>query len=229
MFRTVLLTALPIVLLGCGGSGDGDSDIDAISNAVDGIARTRQADLHFVNSTSEAVDYHIRNTLSESSLFASTNKATENMDKDVTPYMYRWNVSDNVTVQLGIQDANTKSITAKIENMLIRENADLWVVAWLDDAKSKLFKLSALKRSRSDMAGKYRVRVFSQKDAQIITTASVSINEAKQGVVTPYITVDNCSGDLYFGPENIDICQLEIGKSYLLITDGEELLMAAEE
>ncbi|KMV30831.1 hypothetical protein AB733_09550 [Photobacterium swingsii] len=229
MFRTALLTALPIVLLGCGGSGDGDSGIDAVSNAVDGIARTRQADLHFINSTNEAVDYHIRNTLSEGDLFASTNKATENMDKDVTPYMYRWNVSDNVTIQLGIQDTNTKSIQAEIENMLIRENADLWVVAWLDDAKSKLFKLSTLKRSRSDVAGEYRVRVFSQKDAQIITTSSVSINEAKQGVVTPYITVENCSGDLYFGPESIDICQLEIGKSYLLITDGEELLMAAEE
>ncbi|MDO6496666.1 hypothetical protein [Photobacterium sanguinicancri] len=229
MFRTALITALPILLLGCGGSGDGGSDVDAVSNAVDGVSRTRQADLHFVNTTKEAIDYHIRHTLSEDALFTSTNKATANMDKEVTPYMYRWNVSDNVTVQLGIQDTNSKSIQAEIDTMLISENADLWIVAWLDDAKSKLFKLSSLKRSRSEVAGKYRIRVFSHKDAQIIATSTVTINEAKQGVVTPYMTIENCSGDLYFGAESIDICQLDIGKSYLLITDGEELLMSAEE
>ncbi|OAN17746.1 hypothetical protein A3K86_02160 [Photobacterium jeanii] len=229
MFRTALITALPIFIIGCGGSGDDSSEAAAIGNVVDTVAKTRQADLHFVNTTGDAIDYHIRHTLSEDTLFASTNKVTSNLDTQITPYMYRWNISDTVTVQIGIQDTNTQSITSEIESLLIKENDDRWVIAWLDEGKTEQYKVSSVTRNQSSEAGKYRVRVFSQADAQIITTASISFTDAKQGVVTPYLTVENCNGDLHFGAESIDICQLDIGKSYLLITNGEDLLMAAEE
>jgi len=226
MFRQALIIFLTMLIYACGGSGSSDD----INGAVDEAARVRQADIHLINTASESIDFFIRNEADTDTLFDSSNNVVSNNDKDVSEYTFQWNISDSVKTQIGAWDTNSQTLQTQLDSVVMNDTDKLWGIAWLDEGNGELM-LTTLKRQASDLASKWRVRVLSPKDTQITNSNidDLQTEGATKGVVTPYFTIDSCSSDLFIGAEAVDLCSLEIGKSYLLITDGDVLLVAAEE
>lgn len=241
MFRYALSICLSFSLIGCGGSG-GDDAIEAVIEEVQAVAeidpniadlnRIRSADVLFMNTSLDSMDYFLSSSTSTSLLFDSNNKAITNNNNEITSKSFEWTQTDSIRASLGIQDTNSQTQQAELKSIPIEDTDKWWVIAWRDDGKQQgALKLSALKRQSSTVNSTYRVRVFSQSDTQVINNNLNDLQTiiAAKGTTTKYLTIQSCNGDLFFGAQSVNLCNLDISKSYLLITDGEELLLAAED
>lgn len=242
MFRYALSICLSFSLIGCGGSS-GDDAIEAVIEEVQAVAeidpniadlnRTRSANVQFVNTSLDSMDYFVNSSTSTSLLFDPNNRALTNNNNEITGKSFEWTKTDSIRASLGIQDTNSQTQQAELKSIPIEDTDKWWAIAWRDGGKLQGdLMLTALKRQPSAMNAVYRVRVFSHSDTQVINANPNDIQaiSAVKGIVTKYLTVQSCSDDLRFGIANaINLCNLDISKSYLLITDGENLLLAAEE
>jgi hypothetical protein len=236
MFRYALGICLSFSLVGCGGSSD--DAIEAVIEEVQAVAaidpdiaefnRTRSANVQFINTSLDSMDYFINNSTSTSILFDPNNKVITNNNNEITDKNFEWTQTNSIRANLGIQDTNSQTQQAELKSIPIEETDKWWAIAWRDGGN---LMLTAFKRQPSAVNSVYRVRVFSQLDN--IPILNISNNNqvifATKGIATEYLTVQECNGGLKFSTEDVNLCHLDTGKSYLLITDGENLLLAAEE
>ena len=243
MFRYALSICLSFSLIGCGGSSSDDA-IEAVIEEVQAVAeidpniadlnRTRSANVQFVNTSLDSMDYFVNSSTSTSLLFDPNNRALANNNNEITGKSFEWTKTDSIRASLGIQDTNSQTQQAELKSIPIEDTDKWWAIAWRDGGKLQGgLMLTALKRQPSAMNSVYRVRVFSHSDnipiTNIKTNSDVQIIIAAKGIVTEYLTVQDCDNDLKFSTEVVNLCNLDTGKSYLLITDGSNLLLAAEE
>ncbi|MEH6533421.1 MAG: hypothetical protein V7735_19010 [Photobacterium frigidiphilum] len=241
MFRYALSICLSFSLIGCGGSS-GDDAIEAIIEEVQAVAeidpniadlnRTRSANVQFVNTSLDSMDYFVNSSTSTSLLFDPNNRALTNNNNEITGKSFEWTKTDSIRASLGIQDTNSQTQQAELKSIPIEDTDKWWAIAWRDggDRQDNLM-LTAFKRQPSAVNSVYRVRVFSHSDTQVINTNLNDLRTivAAKGTTTKHLTIQSCNSDLFFGAQSVDLCNLDISKSYLLITDGSNLLLTAEE
>ncbi|WP_083651904.1 hypothetical protein [Photobacterium proteolyticum] len=186
-----------------------------------------QVDIDFVNTANKSVDYFVKQSGGTETLFDPNTQVASNSNSEVASHSVSWSTPTPVVLDIGAWDTNTQSETSESLEVMLNRADKLWAIAWLDNDE---LALSTIRQQPSSQEGKYSVRVFSHSDSRVQVISSViSAIEAKKGQITPYLTLENCSGELFFAAESISLCNLDPGKSYLLVTDGEDLLMAAEE
>ncbi|MGF1684862.1 hypothetical protein [Photobacterium minamisatsumaniensis] len=226
MIRPALTIMASIMLFACGG-GDSSSS-DPVINSMDDIG-VRKIGIDLVNVANESVDFFIKENGSSNALFDDGNKVATNLNNDTNYHAISWTSASAMRIDLGVQDTNTQTNFSQVDDVVLNNSEKLWAIAWLDTDDNEL-KLSTTIEEPSPIEGKYRVRVFSQQDTVINVVASaMSTVQVDKGQFSPHLTIENCSGELYFNTESISICDLDTGKSYLLISDGEDLLLAEEE
>ncbi|MGF1872748.1 hypothetical protein [Photobacterium indicum] len=242
MFRYVLSICLSFSLIGCGGSS-GDDAIEAVIEEVQAVAeidpniadlnRTRSANVQFVNTSLDSMDYFINSSTSTSLLFDPNNRAITNNNNEIISKTFEWTKTDSIRASLGIQDTNSQTQQAELKSITIEDTDKWWAIAWRNGGELQDdLMLTALKRQPSAVNSVYRVRVFSQSDNTQVVNVNpndIQIISATKGIVTKYLTIQSCKDDLSFNAQSVDLCNLDISKSYLLITDGSNLLLTAEE
>ncbi|MGF1715828.1 hypothetical protein L4D08_13185 [Photobacterium chitinilyticum] len=223
MIRPALTIIAVMYITGCGGDSYSEQDLTPESE----LGGPSQVDIDFVNTASKSVDYFVKQTGSADPLFESATKVATNNDTEMARHTISWTTPTPLMLDIGIWDTNTQSETGESLEVMLSRSDKLWAIAWPDNDE---LVLSTVKQQPSNQEGKYSVRIFSHTNTrvQVISTAISSI-EAQKGQITPYMTIENCSGELFFATEAISLCSLDPGKSYLLVTDGENLLVAAEE
>ncbi|MGF1759754.1 hypothetical protein L4D76_17810 [Photobacterium sagamiensis] len=240
MLRPVLIF-LTLLITACGGS---DGDTIETNSALDELANERHASVHFVNTANQSVDYFVKETDSSTPLFDDASKvATNNNDKnEINQHPIRWSTPTPLHIDLGIGDTNTQTGKSEITDVLLNNSDSIWAIAWLDadQLDGNQLALSSFTHTPqlSNQEGMYSVRVFTHTTIDIRAIASYSKTEPtlEKGEISNQLTVESCSSGLSFKPgsdsgsdyQSISLCDLDPGKLYLLVTDGNELLIAAE-
>lgn len=225
MIRVALTALSTVFLFACGGGSSSDSPDPTVVTMDEVSVRTIGIDQ--VNISGETVDFYIKESNGGSTLFDSNNKIYSVPDSDSYYHSISWTSATPMTIDVGTQDANTQDKESKQEGILLNNSEKLWAIAWSDNGE---LTLSTDVQNPAPIEDKYRIRVFAIEDTwvQVISTV-VSSTEVKKGNFSSQMILSNCSGELYLGANQRDICDLDIGKSYLLIVDGENVLLAAEE
>ncbi|MBV1839871.1 hypothetical protein [Photobacterium ganghwense] len=225
MIRPALTILTTVLLFGCGGGGS-DGDPTPSVSSMDDIS-VRKAGIDLINIVNESIDFYVKQTSDSSQLFDGNNKVATVLDNDGQYHSISWTTSTPTKVNIGVTDTNSQTFVNQVDDVLLNNSEKLWAVSWADSGD---LMLSTDLHTPSPVAEKYRIRIFTTKDTQVLTLSSaMSTIEVKKGTFSPHMTLDNCNGELYLGANSADVCNLDIGKSYLLVTDGEHLLLAAEE
>ncbi|OLQ74498.1 hypothetical protein BIT28_13870 [Photobacterium proteolyticum] len=223
MIRPALTMCIALYITGCGGDSSSVQELLPESE----LGGSPQVDIDFVNTANKSVDYFVKQSGGTETLFDPNTQVASNSNSEVASHSVSWSTPTPVVLDIGAWDTNTQSETSESLEVMLNRADKLWAIAWLDNDE---LALSTIRQQPSSQEGKYSVRVFSHSDSRVQVISSViSAIEAKKGQITPYLTLENCSGELFFAAESISLCNLDPGKSYLLVTDGEDLLMAAEE
>lgn len=108
------------------------------------------------------------------------------------------------------------------EYLQIRSPLDksLQLVAWTSDGQ---VRLSAFRWESSSQNSIYRIRVLSVTDGVRVTVPALQLNLQK-GVVSEWLSVNNCTGEFQINGKQLDICQATPGQSFLLIVDQQRIL-----
>lgn len=108
------------------------------------------------------------------------------------------------------------------EYLQIRSPLDksLQLVAWTYEGQ---VRLSAFRWESSSKNSIYRIRVLSVTDGVRVTVPPLQLNLQK-GVVSEWLSVNNCTGEFQINGKPLDICQATPGQSFLLIVDQQRIL-----
>lgn len=214
-------TVMSIFLSACGGS-------DKYDKSVDELEQNRSSELVFVNTMDEMVTFYVKNSIKWNKIFDDNHKILDLVKNSSSePNKYTWhddlkNVNLNKSY-FGVQDTNSKVNKAQVEFEL-KNGIDFFVVSW---ESSNEYKISVLEKKPSNTSDVFRIRVFTDSDMSIkINGSDEVVATAKKGEVSSAFTINNCYDSLQVGNNNIDLCQGDIGQSYLVVVDsnGKQLI-----
>lgn len=214
--KTALISSLIIVLSACGGS-------DKYDKSVDELEQNRSSELVFVNTIDEMVTFYVKNSIKWNKIFDDNHKILDLVKNSSSePNKYTWS-DDLNNSYFGVQDTNSKVNKAHVEAEL-KNGIDFFVVSW---ESSNEYKISVLEKKPSNTSDVFRIRVFTDSDMSIkINGSDKVVATAKKGEVSSAFTINNCSDSLQVGNNHIDLCQGNIGQSYLVVVDsnGKQLI-----
>ena len=132
--KVALFIAISFSLLGCGSSAD---------RIVDNIDTTRQAKISFVNALDEMADFHAKVNYLNRDIFDNRQKAKTVIKNEIGNFTFKWIDSATQGSSFGVRDTNTNTKSVKIDTD-IDNNANYWMIAWLDDGN---YQLTGFKKS----------------------------------------------------------------------------------
>ncbi|WP_157037786.1 hypothetical protein [Photobacterium aquae] len=224
MIRPALSLIASVMLIGCGSDSDNTPRPDI--STMDEIS-VRKIGIDLINITDQSIDFYIKENNDNIELFDDGNKVATTLSDDTSYHGISWTSPSPMEINVGISDTNSQTTQAESDDIILNDKEKLWAIAW-DDGDD--ITLSTNTEQPSPIEDKYRIRIFTISDTWVqIISSAISTMEVKAGKFSPHMTIENCSGELYLSANSVDICDLDIGKSYLLIIDGEDLLLAAEE
>ncbi|MBY5945875.1 hypothetical protein [Photobacterium rosenbergii] len=225
MIRVALTTLSTIFLFACGGGSSSDSPEPTVVTMDEVSVRTLGIDL--VNISGAAADFFVKESSGSSPLFDENNKVSSVPDFNSYYHSVSWTTATPMKLDIGTIDTNTQTANALDEDILLNNKEKLWAIAWSDEGD---LTLSTGIQEPSPVEDKYRLRLFAVEDVTVtVNSTAFSVTNLSKGNFSNQLLVDNCNKELILSANQIDICELEIGKSYLLIVDGEDVLLAAEE
>ncbi|MBC7002291.1 hypothetical protein BIZ37_06955 [Photobacterium sp. BZF1] len=225
MIRVALTTLSTLFLFACGGGSSSDSPEPTVVTMDEVSVRTLGIDL--VNISGAAADFFVKESSGSSPLFDENNKVASVLNFSSYYHSVSWTTSTPMKLDIGTTDSNNQTSNSLEEDILLNNREKLWAIAWSDEGK---LTLSTGVQEPSPVEDKYRLRVFATEDVTVtVNSTAFSVTNLSKGNFSNQLLVDNCNKELILSANQIDICELEIGKSYLLIVDGEDVLVAAEE
>ncbi|WP_434341071.1 hypothetical protein [Motilimonas cestriensis] len=201
-----------LVLSGCG------------SDDLKKIIETK-AHFTYINTTDKAVNFYLmRDDVLEDDeqdeLFNGGHQVLSNIgvnESQTYSHTYR---AHQTGVHLGVSDSNTLIKQAKASVNLdfeYKETPKLWVVAWMMGTQ---FKLTYFGKESADQDGVYKVRLFTHSAMPVSLNGSEEVAlTTEQGKVTQALAVTNCASGLEVGGKKIDLCNADLGRSYLVVVD----------
>ena len=214
--RAVLFCSA-ILLAGCN-SDDYDIDIDDIK--WDGVYGKTEVQL--INACTVPLDFHIGSYESDGDapdIKAQKHRVgTLEAGQDQLKVKVSHNWSDE---RLSLQAFHR--LTAQSSEYLVHKSAvgkDLTLVAWPDGQQ---VRLSVFAKSSSSQNGVYRLRLLATADNTSVQAANVKV-VLKKGELSPWLSLNNCLGELKLNNLPIDVCKATAGQSFLLVLDNTKLL-----
>lgn len=225
MIRVALTTLSTLFLFACGGGSSSDSAEPTVVTMDEVSVRTLGIDL--VNISGATADFYVKESSGSSPLFDDNNKVSSVLNFNSYYHSVSWTTATPMKLDVGTIDTNSQTANALNEDILLNNKEKLWAIAWSDEGD---LTLSTGIQDPSPIEDKYRLRLFAIEDVTVtVTSSAVSVTNLSKGNFSNQLLLDNCSKELILGANQKDICELEVGKSYLLIVDGEDVLLAAEE
>ena len=225
MIRVALTTLSTLFLFACGGGSSSDSAEPTVVTMDEVSVRTLGIDL--VNISGATADFYVKESSGSSPLFDDNNKVSSVLNFNSYYHSVSWTTATPMKLDVGTIDTNSQTANALNEDIILNNKEKLWAIAWSDEGD---LTLSTGIQDPSPIEDKYRLRLFAIEDVTVtVTSSAVSVTNLSKGNFSNQLLLDNCSKELILGANQKDICELEVGKSYLLIVDGEDVLLAAEE
>lgn len=204
-------TSTVLILLTACGSGD-----KIIDDIVDSVDDKYSAHVNYVNNTDYSVDFFLKSTLYNESVYANRFNTVElNAHEMSSAIKHEW-ISGGKQSKFAAENAvNQSDRTSQKIDLIDKKN--YWAVAWLNQDEPEI---DVFQKSASDTSGVYKVRVFSSENAVVKNTYKDEIiTSASQGEVSGSFALENCS-DLSVANIAIDLCQqANLGNSYLVVVD----------
>ncbi len=219
----VLICAISLGLVACGG-GSGDKLVDGL---LDGAKKDEQVTLSLVNALGERATFFAKSTSLSRSVFDEKQKIADVSQGSVSEgVFYKFNRKANKT-QFGVRDTGTQKISTTLD-LDLENKAKYWTIAWLNN---NVYQLSIFKKSVSNEAGVFRVRVFSNSVQDVtINGDSTVVATTEKGKVTGFFSISDCSTGLNVGGNFIELCNDAVfGKSYIAVVDQNGKVVVAEE
>lgn len=230
MIRTALILMLSSFIAGCGG-GDSDSSTQGQSQIPTG----KQVGFEFINTTPDDVDFFIKESASETTLHEVTKNNIEIADEPISQYLHNWSTPTPLIVDISAKDTNTQDIIGTADELVANHGENYWVIAWQDTEFNETLLFTTRQEGLEFLSeDKYAVRIFSLIDTDFNTITNNGMSNSsgtlEKGTISAQQLLDNCSHGLFIDTTLVvDLCEFDAGKSYLLITDGNAILLAAEE
>lgn len=225
MIRVALTALSTVFLFACGGGSSSGSSEPNVVTMDEVSVRTLGIDL--VNISGAAADFFVKESSGSSPLFDENNKVSSVLNFSSYYHSVSWTTATPMKLDIGTIETNSQTTSSLEEDILLNNREKLWAIAWNDEGK---LTLSTGTQEPSPVEDKYRLRVFATEDVTVtVNSTAFSVTNLSKGNFSNQLLVDNCNKELILSANQIDICELEIGKSYLLIVDGEDVLLAAEE
>ncbi|MCE2596452.1 hypothetical protein K6Y31_16775 [Motilimonas cestriensis] len=206
-----------LVLSGFVLSGCGSSDLKKLIET--------KAHFTYINTTDKAANFYLmRDDVldddEQDELFNGGHQVFSNVavnEAQTYSHTYR---AHQTGVHLGVSDSNTLIKQAKTSVNLdfeYKETPKLWVVAWM---MSSQFKLTYFGKESSDQDGVYKVRLFTHTAMPVSINGSGQVDlTTEQGKATRALAINNCASGLEVGGNKIDLCNADLGRSYLVVID----------
>ena len=206
--KGIIAAVVLLSITACGGEG--------VSN--------NYGDVAYINALNGQASFYVKKDSESASLFANKNKAVTLLRGSYSdPIRHKWFGYENS--DFGVENTNNRDNQLSMEKSL-RDSHDYWVIAWLEGNKTRL---SLLKSTPSDRSDLYRVRIFANKELDVYVDGNqTKIFTTKVGDVSSFIDIKSCTG-LVVGQNEIDLCKVDFGGSYLAVIDEEGLVSLVTE
>ncbi|MCF2907164.1 hypothetical protein L1285_02235 [Pseudoalteromonas sp. DL2-H2.2] len=213
----VVLLGLSAALTGC---GEGSDELKEQLN--------HDAKMSFVNSLDYMADFHAKKrsiSSGYSGLFDSGSVVSADvpaMEVGKT-YSYSYKAINNM-INLGVKDSNSGEKQERM-NTTLKDGASLWVIAWEADGERSLSVVGKKQENKADV---FNVRLFANGSYDVMVGGE-KVTTTEKGQVTAYYEVSSCADGLEVAGNAIDLCNGDVGQSYLLVVDANgKRVMAAE-
>ncbi|MDV5168985.1 hypothetical protein [Photobacterium rosenbergii] len=225
MIRVALTALSTVFLIACGGGSSSDSS-DPTGVTMDEIS-VRTLGIDLVNLSGVTADFFIKESGGNSVLFDENNKVYTVNHVDSYYHSISWTTASPMSLDIGAQDTNSQTVQSVSEGNILNNGEKLWAIAWNDEGE---MTLTSGVQDPAPIEDKYRLRLFAIEDVVVtVNSSAFSVINLSKGSFSNQIILDNCDNELILGANQRNICDLDIGKSYLLIVDGGNWLLAAEE
>ncbi|PSW21414.1 hypothetical protein C9I98_05625 [Photobacterium sanctipauli] len=188
--------------------------------------------IDLVNVANEPIDFFIKESSDNAQLFDEGNNVATNINNENKYHAISWTSASPMVIDIGIQDTNSQSIQSQTTEITLNNKQKLWAIGWLND--TDLTVSTALEQVQP-IEDKYSIQIFSTNDTEIELRRFSSTSQVtlEKGTFSNQIILDSCSDILTMGfgltnQTNACVLGLDVGKAYLLIIDGKDLLLAAE-
>lgn len=197
-----------------------------------GISKDDEAKFTFVNALNDVASLHLKhnyNNISNEDDKLFDNKYAIFDDITVngisSSYTYEYNMFEN-GIYLGVRESISQTKKTSIDARLKNER-EYWAVAWLLGVD---YKLSLFKKTNSDQANVYKVRIFASSVMNIkINGSEQVVATTEKGKISETFAIDDCANGLEVGDNFIDLCSGDFGKSYLVVADESGKRVIAQE
>ncbi len=216
----VMLTLSALVLSACGSS--------KLKEDVKNITRSK-ADISFINTTNDVVNFYAKyddplDSNDQEYAFNSQNLRFSNISLgSMATYEYTFQPQKQL-LHLGVQDSNSQSLQGLGHVDLdykVKRSAPVWAVAWLQGNE---YKITAFPKRVDNQDAVYRVRIFSHNNQPVYLNGDISVSfSLEQGMVSNTVSVNDCATGLKVGEHSLDLCQANLGQSYLAVVDNTGL------
>ncbi|SFD26873.1 hypothetical protein [Pseudoalteromonas denitrificans] len=217
--NSALALSIVFTVTGCGGGSD---KVDTLLDDL--TPKDKSANITFVNALDEMASFYVQIRDLNRDVFSDEDKASDIAVNEISsPYKHAWGESLNNTT-FGVQDANSQTKKDTL-NQELTADSNVFAVAWLSGTD---YQLSVFDKQASDKADVYSIRVFANSQMSVkINDSDQVVQTTEIGKVTQRFEVNNCETGLKVSGNYIDLCTLDLGKSYLVVADtnGKRVLI----
>ena len=198
--------------------------LTSITACDDEAISKNDADVGYINALGDQANFYSKKASESSHLFDSGNR-TVTLLQGASSEQLRHKWFGYEYTFFGVENANNRDNQVSMDRLL-KDSHDYWAVAWLNGSKAKLSMIESVSSDQNDI---YRVRIFANKELDVYVDDSLTKSlTTKVGEVSPFLDIRTCTG-LVVGQNNIDLCQVDFGDSYLAVVNEVGLVSLVKE
>ncbi|MEJ2763660.1 hypothetical protein VV869_06720 [Photobacterium sp. MCCC 1A19761] len=215
----------------CGGGSSSTQTADQDQSAG------KEVSFAFINTTTQAVDYFLKQSGDSSALFDSGNRVASNSVEAVQRHTERWTTNTPLTVDVGAMETNSQTVLNTVSALVTNNGEKYWLLSWNDTEADTESQLTAIRYSQPTDTDKIYIRFFSfaDLDISVLTSSMFASSKIQKGQISSQQILNGCAGELFLGSGSnlsaFSLCgeNVEAGHSYLVIMDGETLVRVEQE
>ncbi len=199
---------------------------DKIDDSLDEGDKDESADVTVVNAIDDTISFYSKIDTIHRDVLDEDQYRFDILPLQAENYEFEWYDHNDGEGKFGIKEANSqvRTATSRVE---LKENREYWAIAWTDDSR---YRLSVFEKKSPILTTNYRVRLFTDVDADIfIDQEETASFTTEQGVVSQSVSFSDCENGLQVGDNIVDICNNSTeGGNYLVIMNDGEFRIWAE-
>ncbi|WP_189774429.1 hypothetical protein [Thalassotalea marina] len=217
MMRTMFWVACSVLLLGC----DSD-DVEEFLDYDDGFNKNYY---RVSNLTGEDIDVYIRSSDYDGdkrnpfkSKYRKLKQLSDGQQKEFS-YRHNYTTQINIGASFSYDDANQT-----YQEYSVDYNRDYHLIVW---QQGENLNHRFYKRRDNHKDDKITLRVISVVENGLLETPEGNFNMVR-GDISEQFRIENCATSVFFNGVEVDLCDGDYGKSYLVILDDNRTLIVPE-